>query len=358
MSAHTFDVSGYTGTATLTSVNNQDTLLSTDDANFTLTNGLLSRSDGAEITLVGINRAQLTATSDDTFNVTGWTGTATLIGTGGQDTLISWSGNDQTLTDTSLVVANGGTFTLAGITAADLSAGAGNIVLNAASFSGSVSLYGGSGADTLLAGSGDDYLDAGMGQDSLVGGSGLDILDGAEGAGDTFLGGSGQDTIWGSQGPDSVNGGSGSDVIYAGPVASFLSGGSGADTIVGGSNNDTICGNGGADVLVSGGADNVIYADNPANTGDTGAVSYLYGTYLGEPGAGTDTLYGGRGNDYLFGDGDTLQPGGAGSIVDNSLATNPNPTPPSPSNPDNGPFLPPSSSCYFADRCRLPGSLD
>ena len=115
-------------------------------------------------------------------------------------------------------------------------------------------------------------------------------------------------------------------MIYGGTApGSFISGGTGADTIVGGANDDTIYGNGGADVLIAGGTNDLIYADNPAGTGDTGAVSYLYGTYAGEPGAGTDILVGGKGNDNLFGDGDTIVSGSVGSIVDNALASNPAP---------------------------------
>ena len=129
-------------------------------------------------------------------------------------------------------------------------------------------------------------------------------------------------------------------MIYGGTApGSFISGGTGADTIVGGANYETIYGNGGPDVLIAGGTHDLVYADNPS--GDTSAVvSYLYGTYAGEPGAGTDNLIGGPGNDYLFGYGDTITPGGAGSIVDNSLTSNPAPSAPPPVPTGNLPQLP------------------
>ena len=305
-SPHTFDVSGFTGAVTLTSVNGNDSVASTADTDFTLSDGRLSESNGANIDLVNITTANLTALSpDDTFDVSNWTGTGTLTG----GTLLSYSDGNQALTDTSLVRADGGDFTLANITAADLTAGPGSIQLDASGFSGTVYLYSGTGHDELIAGSGNT------------------VLVGTAGAGDTLIGGDGNDTIYGSQGADSIIGGSGSDVIYGGTApGSFISGGTGADTIVGGANDDTIYGNGGADVLIAGGTNDLIYADNPAGTGDTGAVSYLYGTYAGEPGAGTDILVGGKGNDNLFGDGDTIVSGSVGSIVDNALASNPAPS--------------------------------
>ena len=302
-------------------------------------------SIGGNYSLQLIQQAVLTSgTTDDTFDVSGWTGLATLIGGGGNDTLLSYDDGSQTLTDTSFVRSAGGVFTLVGITAADLTSGPGNDLLDASGFSGSASLFAGSGSDTLLGGSGPDYLDAGTGHDKLSAGSGNTILVGTEGAGDTLVGGSGQDTIYGSQGSDSIAGGQGSDVIYGGPVASFISGGTGPDTIVGGANNDTIYGNGGADVLIAGGTHVLIYADNPSGTGDTGAVSYLYGTYANEPGAGTDTVIGDTGSDYLFGAGDTIVTSNANSIVDNSLVDNPAPNSPPPvAAPTLGPIPSPGS---------------
>jgi Ca2+-binding RTX toxin-like protein len=242
---HTFDVSGYTGVATLTSESGNDIVASTDDANFTLADGRLTRSDGASFGLVNITRANLTGTEYVTFDITGWDGLATLAGGSGVDLVDSFSDGNQTLTDTSLVRADGGTFTLSGINSVNLTAGPGNVVLNATGYSGQVSLYGGAGNDTLEGGSGDDYIVGGAGHDYLSAGSGNTILVGTAGTGDTLIGGPGQDTIYGSQGADSISGGTGSDVIYSGPVASFISGGTGPDTIVGGASGDTIYGNGG-----------------------------------------------------------------------------------------------------------------
>ena len=318
---HSFDVSGFTGVATLTSDSGNDVVASTDDANFTPSNGRLDISDGASVYLVNLTQLNLTGTGFNTFDVTNWTGRATLTGTGGIDEIESYTNGEETLTDTSFVQPNLGTFTLSGINAADLTAWPNGVELDATGFSGQATLYGGSGNDTLLGGSGNNYIVGGAGKDYLSAGSGNTILVGTAGSGDTLIGGPGEDTIYGSQGADRIAGGTGSDTIYSGPVASFISGGTGPDTIVGGANGDTIYGNGGADVIIAGGSHDLIYADNPGGTGDTGAVSYLYGTYAGESGAGIDTLIGGKGNDYLFGYGDTIIAGGSGSIVNNLLAS-------------------------------------
>ena len=164
---HTFDVSGFTGVATLTSQSGSDVVAATDDANFTPSDGRLDISDGASLYLANITKLNLTGTGLDTFDVTTWTGTATLTGTGGVDEIEAYSTGNQTLTDTSFLPADGGTFTLSGINAANLTAGPNDVLLNATGYSGQATLYAGAGNDTLLGGSGDDYLVAGAGHDVL-----------------------------------------------------------------------------------------------------------------------------------------------------------------------------------------------
>ncbi len=336
-----------------------NTLVVTADANFTLSDSSLQLSTGGTYGLEAIQQAVLTGgPGDNVFTIDGWTGNATLNGGGGNDEVAAYVPANAVLTDSSLTLSGGGTFALSGISQAALQGSTGNNLLDATGFSGSVSLYGGAGNETLIGGWGDDYLAGGTGHDLLEAGPGDDVLVGTQGSGDTMVGGSGTDTIYGSQGPDSIIGGIGSDTIYAGPVASFISGGSGPDTIVGGASGDTIYGNGGPDVLIAGGGHNLIYADNPAGTGDTGAVSYLYGTYAGEQGAGTDTLVGGKGNDYLFGYGDTIIVGGAGSIVDNSLATDPVAGPATGRHAQPGTAGRARQCPHAADRRHLPGPLD
>ena len=163
---------------TLEGGSGSNSLSVTADVNFTLSNTSLQLSNGETIGLASINQATLTTgTTDDTFNVSQWTGSATLVvgGGGGLDQMVSSVDADAVLTDTSLTRSNGANFTLSGIQQAIISGGASNNKLDATGFSGTAWLYGGTGNDTRLAGPGNDYLDGGTGNDSLVGGAGPDI---------------------------------------------------------------------------------------------------------------------------------------------------------------------------------------
>ena len=134
----------------------------TADVNFTLTNSSIALSNGESIGLSGVTQAALTSgPSNDSFDVTGWTGSGSITGGGGFDTLISTVDADAVLTDTSLTRTNGASLVLAGIAKAIISGGASSNKLDATGFSGTAWLYGGAGNDTLVAGSGSDYLDGG-----------------------------------------------------------------------------------------------------------------------------------------------------------------------------------------------------
>src|SRR5581483_3231397 len=138
--ADTFDVTGWTGAASVVGNGGTDTITSgaadgtssTTAQAFTLTNGTLTRVAGATTTvtsLTGISQASLTGGArGDTFDVTGFTGPATLVGNAGNDvfnigtaaySLVGGAGNDTVqalklsssyvLTDTSLSGAGIGT---------------------------------------------------------------------------------------------------------------------------------------------------------------------------------------------------------------------------------------------------------
>ncbi len=80
----------------------------TADVDFTLSNTSLQLSNGASISLASIGQATLTTgTTDDTFNVSQWTGSATLVGGGGLDQIVSSVNASAVLTDTSLTRSNG-----------------------------------------------------------------------------------------------------------------------------------------------------------------------------------------------------------------------------------------------------------
>ena len=301
----------------------------TADVDFTLANSGLQLSNGEAIGMSGITQATLTGgPSDNTFDVSGWTGSATINGGGGLDKIVSAVDAGAVLTDTSLTRSNGGSFVLGGIGAAIISGGASNETLDATGFSGTAWLYGGSGNDTLLAGSGDDYLDGGTGSDTLVGGAGNDILVGIHGAGDTLTAGSGDTTIYGSPYADNIQGGAGDDLIYGGGGNDTISAGAGNDTIVGGSGSAVIYAGTGSDQIFDGGA-GTIYA----NSGGAATVDTIYGS-------GQDTIYAGQANDIIYNQGgtNTISGGGPGTQVYNVAAgTVPLPSPGTIPTPPNWP---------------------
>jgi Ca2+-binding RTX toxin-like protein len=167
---------------TLTGGAGNDRVVSVNDADFTLTNTLLTRSTGGTFTLSGIEQAALTGgAGNNSFTVNGWTGLATLTGGGGADRVLATANANMTLSDSLLSVVGGGTFTLSGITLARLQGGIGANRLDASAFTGRTTLVGGDGPDTLIGGSGNDLLAGGNGADFLDGRGGFDTLDGGAG---------------------------------------------------------------------------------------------------------------------------------------------------------------------------------
>jgi hypothetical protein len=157
---HTFDVGGWTGTGNLTAdPSHTDTLAATKDvAGFTLTNASLTSTDGMSLALVGQNftTAHLTGgPSPNTFDVSGWTGSATLTGAGGNDTVTATKAAGFTLTDSTLNAGDGMTLALTPgtIRAATLTetGGGHRFTLNTAadSWTGSGTLTGTGGNDTV-----------------------------------------------------------------------------------------------------------------------------------------------------------------------------------------------------------------
>ncbi|MGE4237665.1 putative Ig domain-containing protein [Hydrogenophaga sp.] len=182
------------------------------------------------------------------------------------------------------------------------------------------------GHDLLDGGTGDDYLMAGEGDDTLVGGEGLDRLLGQAGDDKLFAeieqsdeqvvadhtAATEDDDGISGQG-DILAGGAGDDWQVGGRRADVLLGGEGQDTLWGGAGDDFIRGDANATAVgvgwqfsrwVSG---THVYNHSLTNVGyESPSVS------VGE----ADNLYGGAGNDWLFGDGgqDKLY-GGSGDDV-------------------------------------------
>src|SRR6185436_9349730 len=125
-SANSFTVSGWTGTGTLDGAGGSDTGAATNDvANCTLTDTTLDRTGTGQLPLTSIEVANLTGGgSANSFTVSGWTGTGTLDGAGGSDTVAAT--NDVanfTLTDTTLDRTGTGQLTPTSIEVANLTGG-------------------------------------------------------------------------------------------------------------------------------------------------------------------------------------------------------------------------------------------
>ncbi len=171
-------------------------------------------------------------------------------------------------------------------------------------------VIGNSDADLIYGGSGNTTITGGSGNNSIVGGSGNDVI----------YGGSTNTTITNGTGNDSIVGGSGNDIIYGGSSSSTLTGGSGNDSIIGGSGNDiiyggsgnnTITGGSGNESLVGGAGNDIIYggSGNTTLTGGGGNSTIVGGT-------GNDIIYGGTGNTTLTGgNGNTSIVGGSGNDI-------------------------------------------
>ena len=110
----TFDVSGWTEAATLVgSPAGNDTVAATVDADMMLADGNLTTSQGGSFLLTNITRASLAGIKlDNTFDVSLWTGTGSLTGGTGLDRLLSVNDANFVLTDASFTRSTGGSLRL------------------------------------------------------------------------------------------------------------------------------------------------------------------------------------------------------------------------------------------------------
>ena len=118
---NTFTVSGWTGGGSLIdSAATGDTVTASKSAGFSLSNSGVSSTDGMMLGLTKVTTANLTdsGSGGNTFNVSTWTGTATLKGT--SETLAASVTASATLSNTSLAVTGLPALTLKGFTTANL----------------------------------------------------------------------------------------------------------------------------------------------------------------------------------------------------------------------------------------------
>ncbi|MGH8598709.1 MAG: HYR domain-containing protein [Gammaproteobacteria bacterium] len=123
--------------------------------------------------------------------------TATIVGTGGNDTLPGTPGPD-------VIVALGGDDIINGGDGDDIICGG----------AGNDTISGGIGADRIFGGAGDDNINGGPGRDRIETNGGSNIAHGG-GDNDTINGGDGNDQLFGDAGTDGVNGKAGIDTCVA-----------------------------------------------------------------------------------------------------------------------------------------------
>ena len=176
--------------------------------------------------------------------LSGEAGNDTLVGGSGNDRLYERGNVNMTL-QVSRLSGGLGSDVLSGIESAYLKGGNGPNHLDARSFTGSVTLIGLGGDDTLRGGTADDVLNGRGGHDSLLGGLGHDTLMGYGGT-DTLNGGAGNDYLDGGTGHDAISGWLGDDWLYGRSGDDTLVGGEGHDRLYGAVGRDLLIGDDGS----------------------------------------------------------------------------------------------------------------
>ena len=279
----------------------------------------------------GTNVVQTSSTLTVPAELVGSTGGInTLIGGGGNDTLVSVYGKDYlqgTSGDTTFKLILGHDPTLVGspgVNTIDLTDTPQSVDLNLGSSALQTVDSGGDQVQLqgnfqkVLAGPGNDTIQGGAKAATIVGGSGNDLIYGTTAGNDSIVGGTGNATVVGGGGNDVIYGTTaGNDSIVGGAGNATIVGGAGNDIIYGttGSGNDSIVGGSGNATIVGGGGNDVIYATTAGNdsiVGGTGNATVtggagndvIYATTAGNDsivgGTGNATITGGGGNDVIY----------------------------------------------------------
>ncbi len=288
-SNNNFNVSGWTGLPVqINGGGGTDTVISTNNASFTLSDSSLQRSDGADFALNGISNALLTSGgADATFDVSNWHGTATLTGGGGTNTLAASNLSTATLTNTTLTRTGAPTISFTGIAQANLTGSIfGGAHIDASAFTGPVAIFGQGAGNTLIGGSGSDYIQGGGASNVITGNSTQDNqLIGGTGPSDTITGGAGNNILVGSTG--------GLDVITTGSGASHIYTPGGHDTINAQTGNAVTYLTGAGNTVNTGSATSDVTL-HPGDAGTSASDFVAPSLYLGEfpqaPAASAATL--------------------------------------------------------------------
>jgi Ca2+-binding RTX toxin-like protein len=295
-------------------------MLAGEGGNDTVSGGdgddLIRGGAGRDVLTGGAGNDRLMGQGGTGDRLTGGLGDDTLDGGSGTDTVEESADQDFDLDDNALTGSTTGNDTLIDIEQGQLVGGAGNNVIDASGFSGSVTVSGEAGDDQITGGAIVDLIYAGAGNDIVVGLGGGDIVHG-QGGDDDIDGGAGNDVLRGGAGRDTLVGGDGDDQLFGqGSSGDILQGGAGDDLIDGGIGTDRVFEAADSDLTLT---DNSL---SSAATGNDTLVSIETGQLTGGDGdnsidaagfSGFTTLRGGAGNDtILAGPGGTFTQGGEG----------------------------------------------
>ncbi|MBT5263463.1 MAG: trypsin-like serine protease [Rhodospirillaceae bacterium] len=168
--------------------------------------------------------------------------------------------------------------------------------------------------------------------DSLVGSSAADTISGLGGS-DTIVGGASGDLIFGNINVDLLSGGAGNDTIYGGQndgTATLDAFGNlkmqdGTETIYGGSGNDLILGQyGNESIFGDAGADEIYGGQNSDTVSGGAGNDSVYGNRDADTvlgGDGDDLVFGGTGDDFLYGDNIASSTGSGWDTIDGGDGT-------------------------------------
>lgn len=208
-------------------------------------------ADVAEVIAVNYPGAVMRLTTD-----AGYAGSdfaERLIGTTGSETITGGGGND------SIAGRDGDDF---------LFGGADNDTLSGQD--GLDELFGGAGDDKILGGDDFDQIFGGSGHDNLFGEAGNDLLEGGIGN-DTIRGDEGEDIIHGWDFGENPNNLGGNNLLSGGDDNDFIFGGGGNDVINGDAGDDTLTGNNGRDLIRGGSGNDTIIVSGGRNDVKLGA---------------------------------------------------------------------------------------
>lgn len=341
---HTMTVGGWTGGGTLARVNGtgaNNTIHASKplgNIDFTLSDTELQTSDGMILALAGFSKAQLTGgTGASVFTVDNWTGTGSLTGSTGTDTLAVTRDANLTLTTSSLTTTDGvtsfGVLKLSGIEVADLIGGPGDNIFNVSAWSGTGSLTGGGGqSDTLTVTRNANFT---LSDTQLVASSNLNLtlteifianLTGGSSANTfTVSNWTGEGTLDGLLGADRIvaardvdmtltntellatgfgtltlntvdtanlSGGAGDNLLFANQFtlgSVTLQGNGGNDVLLGGTKHDSLVGGAGRDLLIGGAGVDTLIGDT-TTAGTSGEDILIGGTTSFSGGASATPL--------------------------------------------------------------------